>query len=664
MMQTFLVGGSVRDLLLRRPGRDRDRVVVGSSPGEMLSQGFIQVGRDFPVFLHPETREEHALARNGHGGFGPDVTLEEDLRHRDFTINSMAMDDAGRLYDPIGGTTDIEARLIRHVGDSLSVDPLRMLRAARFAAQLGFGVAPETLTEIGRLAAAGALATVAPERIWAELEKAMRTANPSRFFLVLRAAGVLGSVFPELDRLFGVPQRADCHPEIDTGVHTMMVLDCAARLTADPAVRFAALVHDLGKGTTPADLLPRHHGHEDRGPDLVEALVRRYGGPNLFIELGCAAARLHGLLHKGAELRPGTILEVLLAADAFHRPERLEALLIVGEADRRGRLGHGDDRYTQAAEWRRAQKAAAAITARDLIANGHSPGPDLGPKLFQRRAEAIRAALRPDKGPSLPSVTDGVSLSDRMRITDALRDIERDDGVTILFAVESGSRAWGFPSPDSDFDVRFVYLRPLDWYLSTSRRRDVIERPIVGDLDVNGWDIQKALAALVTGHPVLLEWLCSPIVYLERPETASLRMFAERSDHRKAAVHHYRALLKKYWLEYVNGLDAVSLKKYLYCVRPAAALRWLRTNDGRVPMTLAALLDGIPLDRHLLSEIQCLVTAKAGSSEMGVGARLPGIDALVIEELERADGERRDAVQTDTAPRRLEADRLFRTLVR
>lgn len=662
MKQTFLVGGCVRDLLLRLPGRDRDRVVVGSTPDEMLALGFIQVGRVFPVFLHPETREEHALARNGHGGFGPDVTLDEDLRHRDFTINSMAMDNAGRLYDPVGGTTDIEARIIRHVGDSLRVDPLRILRAARFAAQLRFSVAPETLTEMRSLAAAGALATVAPERVWAELEKALKTTNPSRFFLVLRAAGVLAFVFPELDRLFGIPQRADYHPEIDTGVHSMMVLDCAARLTADPAVRFASLVHDLGKGTTPAVLLPRHHGHEDRGPDQVEALVRRYGGPNLFIELGRTAARVHGLLHKVSELRPGTILEVLETADAFHRPERLEALLIVGEADRRGRLGHGDDPYPQAAEWRRARKAAAAITARDLVAGGDSPGPDLGPKLFQRRAEAIRTALRADQRPSPPSVTDGISLSARMRITDALRNIERDDSVTILFAVESGSRAWGFPSPDSDFDVRFVYVRPLDWYLSTSRRRDVIERPIVGDLDVNGWDIQKALAALVTGHPVLLEWLCSPIVYLERPETASLRMFAERSDHRKAAVHHYRALLKKYWLEYGNGLDAVSLKKYLYCVRPAAALRWLRTNEGRVPMSLAALLADIPMERELLSEIQCLVTAKASLPELGTGERLPGIDAFVNEELEKADAEKRSTVQTDPALRS-EADRLFRRFV-
>jgi tRNA nucleotidyltransferase (CCA-adding enzyme) len=663
VMQTFLAGGSVRDLLLGRPGRDRDRVVVGSSPDEMLALGFLQVGRDFPVFLHPETREEHALARDGRGGFGPDVTLGEDLRHRDFTINSLAMDDAGRLYDPVGGITDIEARLIRHVGDSLSVDPLRILRAARFAAQLGFGVAPETLTGMGRLAAAGALATVAPERVWAELVKALQTANPGRFFLVLRAAGVLSSVFPELDRLFGVPQRADYHPEVDTGVHAMMVLDCAARLTADPAVRFAALVHDLGKGTTPADLLPRHHGHEERGPDQVEALVRRYGGPNLFIDLGRAAARLHGLLHKVSELSSGTILEVLTAADAFHRPERLEALLIVGEADRRGRLGHGDDPYPQATEWRRARNAAASITARDLISDGHSPGPDLGPKLFQRRAEAVQAALRVDKRPSRLSVTKSVSLSARMRITDALREIERDDGVTILFAVESGSRAWGFPSPDSDFDVRFVYVRPLDGYLSVSRQRDVIERPIVGDLDINGWDLRKALALLVTGHPVLLEWLCSPIVYLERPETASLRMLAERSDHRKAAVYHYCALLRKYWQESVSGRDAVSLKKYLYCVRPAAALRWLRTNEGRVPMSLPALLAGIPMERDLLSGIQGLVTVKAGSSEMGAGARLPGIDAFVAGELERADAERPSTVQTDTALR-AEADRVFRTLAR
>ena len=390
---TYLVGGYVRDLLLMRSGRDRDRVVVGSTPEEMLARGYLRVGRDFPVYLHPETREEHALARDGHGNFGPAVTLEEDLRHRDFTINAMAMDDDGRLIDPLDGARDVRAGVIRHIGNSLASDPPRILRAARLAAQLRFTVSPETLTEMGRLAADGAMASVAPERIWAELEKALTTEAPCLFFLTLRAAGALAVLFPEIDRLFGTPQRADYHPEVDTGVHSMMVLDCAARLSSDGAVRFAALVHDLGKGTTPSDLLPRHHGHEERGPALVEALVRRYGGANKFAELGALAARLHGLLHKVAELRPGTILEVLEAADAFHHPERLEALLAVGEADRRGRLGHGNFPYPQAAIWRRARNAAAAVTARDLITAGDAPGPDLGPKLFQRRAEAIRAAL-------------------------------------------------------------------------------------------------------------------------------------------------------------------------------------------------------------------------------------------------------------------------------
>ena len=664
-MRSYLVGGYVRDLLLKRPSRDRDWVVVGATPDGMLALGFRQVGREFPVFLHPETREEYALARDGQGGFGLGATLEQDLRHRDFTINAMALGEDGRLVDPVGGAADLEAGVIRHIGDSLATDPLRILRAARCAAHFGFSVAPETLAEMGQLAAAGALSGVAPERVWTELFKALSAESPSRFFLILRAVGALSVLFPEIDRLFGIPQRADYHPEIDTGIHTMMVLECAARLTAESSVRFAALTHDLGKGTTPRDIWPRHHGHEERGPEQVEALVRRYAGPNLFIELGAMAARLHGRLHNVSELRPSTILEVLEAADAFHRPERLEALLIVGEADRRGRLGYGNILYPQAAVWRRARDAAAAITARDLLADGHIPGPELAAKLFQRRVEAIRAALSDDGG-LRPCVTTGgaVAFSDRLRITDALAEIEREDGVTILFAIESGSRAWGFPSRDSDYDVRFVYVRPLDWYLSLSRQRDVIERPIIGDLDINGWDVRKALALLNKGHPVLLEWLCSPIVYLERPETALLRAFAARTDHRQAASHHYASLLRRFWQEHIKGRDQVTLKKYFYGLRPAAALCWLRTHPvGRVPMDLPSLLAGIVVNLALKAEIDDLQCAKAATSELGIGARRPAIDDFIVRELDLIPNPLESPFQADSSLR-ADIDDLFRDITR
>ena len=663
-MRSYLVGGYVRDWLLKRPSRDRDWVVVGATPDAMLALGFRQVGREFPVFLHPETREEHALARDGQGGFGFGITLEQDLRHRDFTINAMALDEDGGLVDPVGGAADLEAGIIRHIGESLTADPLRILRAARCAAHFGFSVASETLAEMGRLAAAGALSEVAPERVWAELLKALSAENPSRFFLVLRAAGALSVLFPEIDRLFGIPQRADDHPEIDTGVHAMMVLECAARLTPDPSIRFAALIHDLGKGTTPAESWPRHYGHEERGPGQVEALVRRYAGPNLFIELGTMAARLHGRLHRVSELRPRTILDVLEAADAFHRPERLEALLIVGEADRRGRLGYGNILYPQAAMWRRARDAAAAVTARDLLADGQAPGPELASKLFQRRVAAIRAALSDDGQRQRVTTGGAVAFPDRLRISDALADIEREEGVTLLFAIESGSRAWGFPSRDSDYDVRFVYVRPLDWYLSLSRQRDVIERPIVGDLDINGWDIRKALALLNKGHPVLLEWLCSPIVYLERPETALLRAFAARTDHRQAALYHYASLVRRFWQEHIKDRDQVVLKKYFYGLRPAAALCWLRTHPvGRVPMDLPSLLADIAVNSALKAEIDDLQCAKAAASELGMGARRSAIDTFIVGELDLITSVPGSPFQAHSSLR-ADVDDLFRDIAR
>ncbi len=396
-MKAFLVGGCVRDRLLGLPVNDCDWVVVEATPEEMTDKGFQRVGKGFPVYLHPETGEEYALARVGwgeHASFHPAATLEDDLRHRDFTINAMALEENGRLIDPLGGSADLAAKVIRAVGASLAEDPVRVLRAARFTARLdGFEIAPETLAEMARLAAVGALAGLTPERVWRELDKALATPRPSRFFLALREAGALAPLFPEIDALFGVPQRPEYHPEIDTGIHTMMVVDMAARLTENRAVRFAALVHDLGKGATPPQEWPRHHGHEERGAALVGPFVQRLAGPSLWAELGILSARWHGLVHKVAELRHGTVLDILEATDSFHRPERLDALLIAAEADKRGRLGNEDASYPQAELWRRALAAATVVTARDLVDAGHAPGPKLAELLFQRRAEAIRKAL-------------------------------------------------------------------------------------------------------------------------------------------------------------------------------------------------------------------------------------------------------------------------------
>lgn len=384
-MKTYLVGGCVRDQLLGRPIRDRDWVFVGATAGDMLARGFQQVGKDFPVFLHPDTREEYALARG--------ASIEDDLAARDLTINAMAVDEDGALVDPFGGRADLEARVLRPV-PGFANDPIRILRAARFTAQLdGFSIAPETLALMTEMTAAGALDAVTPERVWLELDKALGCDRPSRFFLALRQCAALARLLPEIDALFGVPQPVQHHPEGDVGTHTMMVVDSAARLTADRAVRFAALVHDLGKGLPPADRLPSHPGHEDLGAALVQPLVRRLAGPMAWAELGTLVARWHGQVHKAAELRPGTMLKLLEAADAFHHPERLEALLLACEADFRGRLGKENTAYPQADHIRTAATAAARITARDLINAGHAPGPRLGEVLFQKRAEAIRRAL-------------------------------------------------------------------------------------------------------------------------------------------------------------------------------------------------------------------------------------------------------------------------------
>jgi len=373
-MRVYLVGGAVRDGLLGLPVRERDWVVVGSTREELLRLGYREVGNDFPVFLHPETHEEYALARlerktaPGYRGFdvrfGPEVTLEEDLARRDLTINAMAQAPDGTLIDPYGGRRDLDARVLRHVSAAFVEDPVRILRVARFAARfapLGFRVAPETLELMRAIVAHHELDALVPERVWQETEKALREQRPSEFFSVLRNCGALAWIFPEIDALFGVPQPPQWHPEIDTGVHTLMVLEQAVALGADPEVRFAALVHDLGKGTTPPAEWPKHHGHEERSVALIEALAARLRVPGNYRDLAVVVARYHGIVHRALELRPGTILEFLEGSDAFRRPARFAQALLACEADARGRTGFESRAYPQRALLSAARDAAAAV---------------------------------------------------------------------------------------------------------------------------------------------------------------------------------------------------------------------------------------------------------------------------------------------------------------
>jgi tRNA nucleotidyltransferase (CCA-adding enzyme) len=403
-MDTFLVGGAVRDRLLGLPPGDRDFVVVGATAEEMRAAGYRQVGRDFPVFLHPQTGEEHALARTerksarGHAGFvvhaDPSVTLEDDLRRRDFTINAVAQRDDGTLVDPFGGVRDIEGRVLRHVGDAFFEDPLRVLRAARFMAKLaplGFSVAPETLALMRGMAAGGELAELAPERVWQELAKALRSAAPSAFLRTLREANALAAVLPEVDALYGVPQRADYHPEIDTGAHVELVCDMAATLApGDDLVGFAALVHDLGKALTPADALPRHLMHEQRGVAAVVALCERLRVPGEHRELAVIACREHLNVHRIGELKPATVHELIARCDGFRKPARIAQLATVCEADARGRAGLADSPYPQAGTLRRLHAAALAVRGADIDAG--LEGPAIGEALRKARIAAIAAA--------------------------------------------------------------------------------------------------------------------------------------------------------------------------------------------------------------------------------------------------------------------------------
>ena len=403
-MKSYLVGGAVRDRLLGRPVEERDWVVVGATPESLRALGFKSVGKDFPVFLHPDTREEYALARTerktapGYHGFvfhaEPDVTLEQDLLRRDLTINAMAEDAEGRLIDPYGGLRDLEQRRLRHVSPAFSEDPVRILRLARFAARfapLGFTVAEETLSLMRGMVAAGEVDALVPERVFAELAKALAEERPSPFFEVLRACGALARLFPEIEALFGVPQPPQHHPEIDTGLHTLLVLDQAARLSTDPAVRFAALTHDLGKALTDPAGWPRHYGHEKLGLPALERLCDRLKAPNAYRKLAERVMRYHGHAHKARELRPGTLVDLLQRLDAFRQKDALESFLLACEADSRGRTGYEERPYPQADWLRAAHRAALSVTVQPLLELGFQ-GVALGRELREARIRQVRRA--------------------------------------------------------------------------------------------------------------------------------------------------------------------------------------------------------------------------------------------------------------------------------
>lgn len=405
-MDIYLVGGAVRDELLGLPVKERDWVVVGATPDDLLARGFQAVGKDFPVFLHPQTREEYALARTerktapGYHGFSihaePNVTLAEDLHRRDLTINAMARNAQGHLIDPYQGQRDLEQRWLRHVSPAFAEDPVRILRLARFSARyaaLGFQIAPETLSLMRQMAADGEVDALIAERVWAETVRALSENHPGQFFETLRTCGALARIFPELDRLFGIPQPPAHHPEVDTGLHILLALAEAVRLGADVVTRFAVLVHDLGKGETPPEEWPRHLGHEQRGADLTRALCQRLRIPNMYRELGVLTARYHTYCHRALDLRPKTLLKLLQCMDALRKPQRFAQFLLACEADARGRLGLQQRPYPQPTLLARVRQAAAEISARPFVAQGLS-GLALADALQRERLAAITATRR------------------------------------------------------------------------------------------------------------------------------------------------------------------------------------------------------------------------------------------------------------------------------
>ncbi|MBL8427520.1 MAG: multifunctional CCA addition/repair protein [Dechloromonas sp.] len=402
-MQTYIVGGAVRDELLGRPNADRDYVVVGATPEAMLAQGFRPVGKDFPVFLHPDTHEEYALARTerktgrGYHGFAfhaaPDVTLDDDLARRDLTINAMAKSADGRLIDPFHGQRDLQARVLRHVGPAFAEDPVRILRIARFAARFSdFSIAPETLELMRGMVAAGEVDHLVAERVWQELAKGLMEDKPSRMFEVLRDCGALARLLPEVDKLFGVPQRADYHPEIDTGIHTLMVVDQSALRGFALPVRFSALTHDLGKAETPADILPRHLGHEERSVRLTEKLCARLRVPNDCRDLALLMARYHGNVHRAADLKASTIVTLFEKTDALRRPERFRNLLEACLCDYTGRLGWEDRAYDSPQRLLTALAAVHAVPAGEIAAACSDPG-RIPERIHAARVRAVKQAL-------------------------------------------------------------------------------------------------------------------------------------------------------------------------------------------------------------------------------------------------------------------------------
>lgn len=406
-MKIYLVGGAVRDELLGRTGGDRDWVVVGGTPQELIDQGYTPVGKDFPVFLHPHTKEEHALARTerktgpGYHGFdvyaAPDVTLEEDLARRDLTINAMARDDSGALVDPFHGQADLQDKVLRHVSVAFEEDPVRILRLARFAARFhDFHVAEETRYLMRKMVDLGEVDHLVPERVWQELSRGLMEAKPSRMLDVLRECGALARLLPEVDRLWGVAQRADYHPEVDTGVHLNMVMDMAARLQAPLAVRYAALCHDLGKGTTPEHILPRHLGHEGRSVDLLKQVSARLRVPVECRELAEVVAREHGNIHRSDDLNAAALIRLLDRCDAFRKPDRFLQILQACECDARGRLHFEDTHYAQgerlAQVLRICQSVNTAEVSARALAEGHQ-GPAVGRAIAHAREQALKAHL-------------------------------------------------------------------------------------------------------------------------------------------------------------------------------------------------------------------------------------------------------------------------------
>jgi len=405
-MKTYLVGGAVRDELLGRAAGDHDYVVVGATPEKMLALGYQPVGKDFPVFLHPQTKEEYALARSerktaaGYHGFvfhtDADVTLEQDLIRRDFTINAIAKDENGNLFDPFNGQQDIKDKILRHVSPAFAEDPVRILRAARFMARfaaLGFRVAPETIRLMQQMVGNGEVDALVSERVWQELKRALEETRPSAFLQTLRDCGALKNLFPEIDALFGVPQRIEFHPEVDAGLHTQMVCDMAATLApGDALIGFAALTHDLGKALSPKDELPRHIGHEQTGLQPLAVLCERFKVPGDYRELAEIVCREHLNIHRLDEMKSGTVHDLIARCDGFRKPERIAQLGLVCEADKRGRLGLENDQYPSRALLNKFHAAAMAITFKDIDSTGLQ-GPQIGEALRRARIKAIASIM-------------------------------------------------------------------------------------------------------------------------------------------------------------------------------------------------------------------------------------------------------------------------------